>query len=357
MICERLTKTSELAERLRAELQAKRLPSGSPAASVRELASRYGISTATADKILNRLVKEDFLYRIPQSGTFIKHNPPVVPAIGYAGHLPGPDATDIIQCAAAKEVQEHLTRAELEPLILSYHELRHPALAEKKLSHLNGLLISATFIDDATRPVLWKFRGKIVVIASTYIMERLPCSQVIPDYTRALTEFSEKYDLEKYRKILILSAGHPNAVASERNIRNLLQCLGVSLGKVETLNLKGINNLSAQMAALRYFSSLKEDLKDTLILSLSEYFSIGMREVFRNAGEMPDILSFDNLEGYMEPPPEKPFFTAVDCRMPEIYKAGADLLRNLITKQDSCNYIIQIPARLVVRDSIRHCRR
>ena len=56
MICERSTKTSELAERLRTELLARRLPSGSPVASVRELASRYGVSTVTADRILNLLV-------------------------------------------------------------------------------------------------------------------------------------------------------------------------------------------------------------------------------------------------------------------------------------------------------------
>ena len=223
MICERSTKTSELAERLRTELLARRLPSGSPVTSVRELASLYGVSTVTADKILNLLVKEDFLYRIPQSGTFIKHDPPVVPVIGYAGHLPGPGATDIIQAAAAKRLQEHLTQTGVEQHIISYHELRHPELVERKLNALNGLLISAAFIDEVTRPVLWKFKGRIVVFANTYIMDRLPCSQVIPDYTRALTEFTEKYDPERYERIQILSAGHPNAVASERNIRNILQ--------------------------------------------------------------------------------------------------------------------------------------
>lgn len=167
MICERSTKTSELAERLRTELLARRLPSGSPVASVRELASRYGVSTVTADKILNLLVKEDFLYRIPQSGTFIKHDPPVVPVIGYAGHLPGPGATDIIQAAAAKRLQEHLTQTGVEQHIISYHELRHPELVERKLNALNGLLISAAFIDEVTRPVLWRFKGRIVVFANT----------------------------------------------------------------------------------------------------------------------------------------------------------------------------------------------
>ena len=176
MICERSTKTSELAERLRTELLARRLPSGSPVASVRELASRYGVSTVTADRILNLLVKEDFLYRIPQSGTFIKHDPPVVPVIGYAGHLPGPGATDIIQAAAAKRLQEHLTQTGVEQHIISYHELRHPELVERKLNALNGLLISAAFIDEVTRPVLWRFKGRIVVFANTYIWT--PCRAV-----------------------------------------------------------------------------------------------------------------------------------------------------------------------------------
>ena len=150
MICERSTKTSELAERLRTELLARRLPSGSPVTSVRELASLYGVSTVTADKILNLLVKEDFLYRIPQSGTFIKHDPPVVPVIGYAGHLPGPGATDIIQAAAAKRLEELPPEEKFTPAPRFFAWLSRRSLAVYLL-HQPVLLAVTALLESATR--------------------------------------------------------------------------------------------------------------------------------------------------------------------------------------------------------------
>ena len=195
MIENRQTKSSGLAERLRAELLAGQYPSGSPVASVRELAKRYGISTVTADKILRQLVKEDFLYRVPQSGTFIKHDPPPVPVIGYAGCLPDPaDKWSSILQTAYRHLQDYLAEQKFEQHIIPYHELRHGAQAEKRLKHLNGLLLSASFIDDVTLPVIRKFKGRIVLMDNVSIFNQFPCSQVIPDYTPALREFVERYD-------------------------------------------------------------------------------------------------------------------------------------------------------------------
>ena len=351
----RQTKSSGLAERLRAELLAGQYPSGSPVASVRELAKRYGISTVTADKILRQLVKEDFLYRVPQSGTFIKHDPPPVPVIGYAGCLPDPaDKWSSILQTAYRHLQDYLAEQKVEQHIIPYHELRHGAQAEKRLKHLNGLLLSASFIDDVTLPIIRKFKGRIVLMDNVSIINQFPCSQVIPDYTPALREFVERYDLSRYRKILILRAGHYNAIASELCLREIFPALGIPADKLETMNLKGINNLSAQTAAIRYFSRETENLRDLLLVSLSDYFARGIREIFRGREDrMPDILSFDNLEAYNDPSDETPFLTTVDPRLPDCYAEAIRLLIRLITENDERNYIIQLPARLVVRKSIK----
>ena len=175
-----------------------------------------------------------------------------------------------------------------------------------------------------------QFNGRIVIVGDTHIVDRLPCSQVIPDYTDALRKLSMKYDLDFYKRILILSAGHPNAVASERQIREILPNLGVSAEKIESLNLPCVNNLSAQMAALRHFSSSIPDFANTLLISLSDYFSRGIREVFREREEeMPDLLSIDNLEDYDTAQEEKSFLTAIDRRLPDIYEEGVRLLTRL----------------------------
>ena len=105
----RKTKTAELAEKFRDELLAKRLPKGSPVLSERELAEHFAISPVTARRILKVLVEQDILYRKPQSGTFIKHDPPVIPVIAYAGPLPDPENTDPLVYDASFRLLKHFS--------------------------------------------------------------------------------------------------------------------------------------------------------------------------------------------------------------------------------------------------------
>ena len=67
---------------------------------------------------------------------------------------------------------------------------------------------------------------------------------------------------------------------------------------------------------------------------------------------MPDVLSFDNLEGY-DPAVSSPRFTAIDRNMPEIYEEAARRLNQEITENIEPHSIVQIPAKLVLRNSIR----
>ena len=79
--------------------------------------------------------------------------------------------------------------------------------------------------------------------------------------------------------------------------------------------------------------------------------ALGIREAFDRTDAMPDVLSFDNLEGY-DPAVSSPQFTAIDRNMPEIYEEAARLLNREITENVGPHSIVQIPAKLVVRRSI-----
>ena len=353
MIYGRQTKTAELAEKLRNELLAERLAKDSPVMSVRELAEHFSVSTVTANRVLNLLVDQDILYRKPQSGTFIKHEPPVIPAVAYAGPLPDPENADPIKNDATLSLLEHFTELGIKPMLIPFHTLRHPALAERELRRSNGLLIDASFIDGDTLKTLWNYPGRIVIAGNSYIENRLPCSQVIPDFTEVLLEFDRFSPFAEYDQILILSAGHRNSIAGAETVRQILDRRQVAEKKIEEIRLETSGAVNAYMRASRYFSQCGKLPEKTLIVSMSEYFSQAVREVFFSRESMPDILSFDNLEGHGKEPEESPFFTSVDCRMGLTVCRALDLLCGQLKNPKQEQTILRIPAKLIIRKSVK----
>ena len=349
----RYSKAARLAEQLKAELMEERFSAEKNVYSVRKLACRYGISPATADQILRQLTEEDFLYRIPNKGTFIRYKSPVSPPIGYAGPLFSPREYNTIRNIAVRHMQEYLVKCKINPYILTYHELLDRKLAEKKLEQISGLLISVDFVDSITIKNIQEFNGPIVMIGNYYFHEELSCSQVISDPVQALTEFSRSVDLDFYEKILIISAEHLNAKATSRKVKTIFCMEGVEQSKIETIELQS-NLHDKRMISFLFFSQQKRNWEKTLVVFTSGHYAMGMLEYFRCSKAMPDVLSIDNLEGYMDATIIEPYFTAIDRRSPDIYKTGVDLLLELITKKDERHHVIQIPSHLIWRKSVRH---
>ena len=352
MIYGRRTKTSELAERLQGELLAERLPAGAPVMSVRELARHFSVSPVTANRVLNLLVENDVLYRIPQSGTFIKYDPPVIPVIAYAGLVPDPMKDDPIKTAAANQLLEHFTELGIEPRFIPFHTLHRRVLAERRLKGANGLLIDVSFIDRDTLGILWDYPGRIVVTGNCYVFEDLACSQVIPDFTDPMIEFNRIYPFSGYDRIIIVRAAHLNARATEKSIRNILARFEVPESGIETVSFDTVGTIQPYLKAFRHFSQY-DRLDNTLILSMSEYFSQGIREAFSGKAVMPDILSIDNLEGYVRQTEGKPYFTSIDRQQALIDCKALDLLLRQLEEPDGELPIIRIPARLILRSSVK----
>lgn len=248
---------------------------------------------------------------------------------------------------------EYFNQTGQEVQLISYHDLRHPALALRKLKDTNGLLVSAAFVDDVTRKTLWEYPGRIMVTGNTFALDCLPCSQVIPDYEPAMRELFSRMNPEHYERILFFSAGHNNAVADEQHVRGILEARGYPPERIHAVRLNQVSCMTASMAAYRYFIQSRECWKRTLVISLSGYFSLGIREAFDRTDTMPDVLSFDNLEGYDPAAVSSPQFTAIDRNMPEIYEEAARRLNQEITENIEPHSIVQIPAKLVLRNSIR----
>ena len=349
----RKTKTAELAEKFRDELLAKRLPKDSPVMSERELAEHFAVSPVTASRILKLLVEQEILYRKPQSGTFIKHDPPVIPVIAYAGPLPDPENMDPILYNATFSLMKHFSELGIEPVLISYYELRHPHIAGQKLRKTNGLLIHSSFFDEFTWKLLWDYSGGIVVFGKTYFDNQIPYTQVFPDFTAPLLDFDRFKRFGNYDKILIVRAEHSNSLMAAETVQCILKRLKVPEKKIEEIRFNTVGSINAYIRVSRYFSKYRDLPVNTMIVSMSEYFSQAIREVFSNAGKMPDILNFDNMESYQNNPETTPYFTSIDWQMGLMACCALDLLCSQLDHPKGEQTSLRIPAKLVIRESVK----
>ena len=349
----RKTKTASLAEKYLTELQGERRPKDSPVLSERELAKHFSVSVLTAARILNLLVENDFLYRVPKCGTFIKHDPPVMPRIAYAGPLPDPKNRGQITNEAVSRLMEHFSELGIEPKMITYQTLRHPELAVPELENCNGLLIHHSHVDNVTLNALSKYPGRIMLTGNIYIDERLTCSQVIPDFTDPLTQFDRFRKFGSYAKILLVEADHENSRASTRYTVRILQSLGVGKDRMEVIPIKTCDNLIAYLKASRHFSACGRLPENTLIIAMSEYFAQGIREVYSADPQCPDILSIDNLEGYAKKPETPAWFTSIDCQFGELACRALDLLCSQLNDPGREQTILRVPGMLFIRESVK----
>ena len=349
------SKSTILAQRWRQELLEQRLSAGSPVLSVREFATRYQVAPATADRVFRILAQENYIYRIPKSGAFIKNDPVLLPELGFAGPSPAPDSSSVLYNEAFRQFCQLLSQQQRSLRFIAYHELITPKLAAEKLAGLDGLLLEGCFIDATTLPVLRQFTGKIVVVGYGQILEELSCSQVVPDFRSGLLELQQTFDLRHYEKFLLTSASHQNALNMQTQVYNFFTEINIAPEKIELLEFTTDGSLSAESQALQYFSQHQQNLEKTLIISLSDYFSFGIREAFQNQRRMPDICSIDNLEDFLPAlKSEKKYFTTIDKSMPRIYCEAAELILRILNNNDDRKYVIRIPTKLVPRQSM-HC--
>ena len=353
MVYGRQTKTAILADQLQNELLRERLPKDTPVMSARELADRFGVSVNTADRILALLVEQGFLYRRKRIGSFIKNDPPVIPLIAYAGPLPDPQSLDPLKYNAAFRLLEHFTELGIKPKLITYHTLRHPEWAAKELEKSNALLIDSSFIDANTLKTLWDYSGKIVVTGNTFIENSLACSQVIPDFTDSLLEFDQFSPFSGYDKIMIVQASHRNSTAAAENVLRVLTRLAVPENKIKLVLLETTGSINAYLQTSRYFSQHRDLPEKTLIISMSEYFSQAIREVFSKSGNMPDILSFDNMEDYGNDSDGAPYFTSIDWQMGLMACRALDLICEQLKNPKPEQVLLRIPAKLVIRESVK----
>ena len=354
---QKVLRRTELAEKLKQDIYLKELQVGDRIGSIRRLAMRYHTTPLTVNRTLNALVEEQILYRDENGCCRIMNAPPVKPRLGYAGEpiLPSGNLDCLMQDAVRKLFNE-LDKLNSSPQIIGYHELCNPEIAMQRLKNINGLIVHDSFFDDNTCEVLNKLNIPIVRIGQALPKySAFSSSEVVQFFDPALKEFAQYCKLESYKKIFIVHTSHWNSAKLAREIRHFLHnCKLDNIIETVTLDKAPWNN--AELQAFCFFQQTDKSMwDDSLIISLSGYFSRGICRALSGKGELPDILSIDNLDSY-----EKcsffgePYLTAIDRNMGRIFREAARLIYDQVKSGDERKVIIKIPAKLAIRKSIRH---
>ena len=340
MLMERQSKSLKIAKLLREELAGKRLKAGTPVGSSRELAKQYQISPVTAEKVLNLLVAEDILYRLPQSGTFVKHDPPLDPVIGYSGVMAGP-TDDFFRHFETSLILKGFEKAGPSFNYVPFNVLCDPSAASKVLKKMHGLFMTDGFLQELTLPQIQHFGNRIMISSLLYEAKIYPCNQMIIDFTSVMAELVPQ--VMPYKRIVIIRSEWLNSIFLEQLWRKKLK----GHSGIETVILPE----PLQNNARKYFSQHHCGWENTVVILLSDLFSLGMREAFEGK-KMPDAIGFDNIERYQKSDRE-PYFTSVDLAFERRCFEGIMQLKKMILENDDRTHIIRIPAHLEYRQSFK----
>ncbi len=341
MADQRYSKSLQIAEDYKTFLRRQRLKAGSRVGSVRKLMQMYDISLGTADKVLRILTEENFVYRTPSSGTFIKHDLPGELQIGFTENDYCSADSSAFRLMNLRRVKKALREENIVPFYVSYNDLLTPESAEKVFSKINALLLRGGFVDERTLPQLEKFSGPVVQIESAWFPEKndsLLTSRILPDYEFLLRELEE--DIRQFRKLMIFSAGHPNAKYQERIIRKVFSGM-----EIETVYL---DDGKIILKADNYFQHHQTGYDEVLLIMLSGFFSESLRRMSGNM-ELPHVLEFDNFEKSFDDTSREPVFTAIDSKIPDLYLQGVLLLKKLFSENSTSRYMLFMRPELVIR--------
>ena len=341
MADQRYSKSLQIAEDYKSFLSRQRLKAGSRVGSVRKLMQMYNISLGTADKVLRILTEENFVYRTPSSGTFIKHDLQGELQIGFTENDYCSANSSAFRLMNLRRVKKALREENIVPFYVSYNDLLTPESAEKVFSKINALLLRGGFVDERTLPQLKMFSGPVVQIeAAPFPEKRDPflTSWILPDYEFLLRELEE--DIRQFRKLMIFSAGHPNAKYQERIIRKVFSGM-----EIETVYL---DDEKIILKADNYFQHHQTGYDDVLLIMLSGFFSESLRRMSGNM-ELPHVLEFDNFEKSFDDTSREPVFTAIDSKIPDLYLQGVLLLKKLFSENSTNRYTLFLRPDLVIR--------
>ena len=333
-----------------------KLRAGEQLESNSELARRFGVSTLTADRAVRLLVNEGLVYRKQGVGTFIaERNTPnkrPVCRIGMADTIfpAAPEWQSTMGIRTRSGIQYFYSK-QCDVKMLDYPTVCDPGRLAEAASGLDGILISAGFIDPLTLGNLKKLSIPIVVTHLEEVQD-IPFHQVMFDDRSGIREAVEKIIRKDYPEIVIVYEGHLNGRLRKKIFEECMISAGYSPDRIRSYCVE-TDALRNGIPSYRLGLKLCPNIKGRFLFSTSDVVSFSMLEAFREkglkAGEDFQLLSYDNLEDYEYRPYKSPYLTTIDAPKVRQAERAAELLLEQIRRKSDETVHIRIPTRLVIR--------
>ena len=335
---------------LRQELAASTFIPGSRYFSAREIAERFGLSRPTAHEVLNLMVRENLLYRVRGSGTFVRSCQ--LPqqyriALLDTPAMPVPQSLYEVFAARIDRMTEELQKHHCQVQVISYFELRDPVRALELLRSFDGILSANTYIDPYSIE-LFQTAGKPLVVFGHFYEMPIPFSQVFGDMLIGM------------RKALSMLPGSllKNAIIFTENpilAKLWQQCLsefGVDTDKLEVVT---IDLQKRSLECYKYVRVHCKSLVQKIILTTTDGLAYNIIDAFMLEGYHPGkdfaLISCGDRESQGFRFAEKPLITSVGIEEKKIISQAIQVLLMQIKNDPEVIHQARIPSHLSVRES------
>jgi len=340
-------------------IESGELPPGSCLPSNQQLADEFHVSIMTANRVFNQLAKSGYIRREQGRGSFVCDALPSgdrkIYHIGIADQVTYPVIS--IRNAALdirpKTISHYLQDYGCAVQMINYKDVVDRETLSCLSRKLDGLIVSAGFLDRTTERNLSQLTIPIVVVNREYLVD-IPFHQVLMDMYPALQDAAKRIVKGNYHEVIIVRESHPHGMIRCTNfIKELLR---------EGFNVKNIRCYSIKNIALQDESPFYElgmklagGLSGKLLFSTSDVVSFAMLKAFAESGVIPgrdfDLLSFDNLEGYGYLPQKEAMLTSIDYPRVAISEQAAQLLLEKMEKPGRGTTVLKVPASLKIRST------
>jgi DNA-binding LacI/PurR family transcriptional regulator len=329
-----------------------------------DLAERHKVSAITVRRAMRNLSDAGALRRVPGKGTFVSDlikNQTRAVKIGIMSYLPPAIFAD--PAAGANQAAKDIFNSFYGPAEQFFnskncavHHLPFSAFNDNKrlvreTSTLDGLFVSAAFIDNRFSAELLKL-GKPVVVVQHSVPFDEPFHQVIPDFTEPMLKIAWAM-IRSEKKIILIS--RPGIQEKEDLFLKALGKCGVSASGVRIENQINIPADIGQMTGYRIGQKILREEKNTAVFSTSDFISFGLINAFDDAGlkrgEIP-LVSIDDLEGDGILPFGAPFLTTIKAPRRRISELAAELLFDSVSaRRNDVSSVLRVKTELTVRES------
>jgi DNA-binding LacI/PurR family transcriptional regulator/DNA-binding transcriptional regulator YhcF (GntR family) len=349
----RKNKTESIADNLRQRIMRRELSPDIPLSPSRELATEFDVSLLTADRAVRILAQEGLLSRFKGKGTFVKAR---YWRIGYCE-----DFSAIFQYPQQKLINDVYVSPVVHELrknhcivsMISYRNLKSADYCAKVFAGLDALIVNKSLLDSCTLENLYSFEGPILIYRQATVLEDIPFSQVVPDWTGGMDDIFKTADLERIKKYFIFSNTSNNGIARADAFIKQAKKYGVEDSKIEFIKVTVADGQSPQLYGSKFGQKLKPG-NDTLVFTTSDLLAFGILDALYDRGLRSgqfELVSCDNLEAYGICPFNEPHLTSIDYPRKRITHRAVKHLINILEDRDDAVSIVKIPTRLVIRKS------